>query len=495
MSSLQRTRSLRKPLALPSGRSALPSGQQARTASAEPSRNASPSRLPVKPPTRSASTATATAGVRGSRPVSAVLGRSASTSKRQNGTTGTGTGTATGTATATATAGQEPVKRETTSRYPPLSSANRPPPAAARPTSAGSATATRAKRGPTHARAKSTATSLNPATVLRPPSRDVAAPPRGRSASVDKAAPSTPVAAAPKQAQPQPQPPPRLRPAFSTLQQHYSPAKNAAPKPLTATFLAPPSPSKLPANVAASAETSKLQAELLQLHLLHREAAPVDAQWQDSARDKLGRRFARLGAESREVADRERAGVERENVLALRRWGSGGKGLEEKIQCLEDVFGGIWTLGETGGRYSRAVRRFERWMDHVRDVEDARRDTSPALLRDQDALFIGGLEAPWKDECAGITRRLEGWRAQLRDVDDQVPAGAEGESGGGGGGASLGRMLWGARSLVHDMLAELRLMGDMEREALAREEAWIESMNRDDEGDDTPGAGAVWRLA
>lgn len=477
MSSLQRTRSLRKP-------QALPSGQPARPSPAEPSRNASPSRLPVKPPMRTASTAT-TSTVRSSRPVSAVLGRSASTStlKRQNGTT-------------TATS-QEAVKRETTSRYPPLSSANRPPPVAARPTSAGSTTAAQAKRATTHTRAKSTVTSLSPATVLRPPSRDRVAPPRGRSASIDKTAPSTPTATASKQThaqtQAQAQAQPRLRPAFSTLQQHYSPAKNAAPKPLTATFLAPPSPSKLPANVAASAETGRLQAELLQLHLLHRAAAPVDAQWQASARDKLGGRFARLGAASGEVADRERAGVERENVLALRRWGSSGKGLEEKIRSLDEIFGGIWTLSEAGGRYSRVVRRFERWIERVRDVEGARRDTGTALHQDPDALFVGELEAPWKDECAGITRRLDVWQAQLRDIDD-LPADTEAESSSRRGGASLGRMLWGARNLVHDMLAELREMGAMEREALAREEAWIESMNRDDEGDDTPGAGAVWRV-
>ena len=312
---------------------------------------------------------------------------------------------------------------------------------------------------------------------------------------MDKTAPSTPTAIALKQAhkQAQPQPHPRLRPAFSTLQQHYSPAKNAAPKPLTATFLAPPSPSKLPTNVAASAETSKLQAELLQLHLLHQDAAIVDAQWQTSARDKLGERFVGLCVASGEVADRERAGEEQENSQALRRWGASGKGLEEKIQSLEEIFSGIWTLSEAGGRHSRAVRRFERWVDRVRDVEDARRDKRTPPYQNQDALFIGELEAPWKAECAGIMRRLEGWRVQLCDVDD-LPAEPKDESNGRRGGSSLGRMLRGAQNLIQDMLAELREMGDMEQEALAREDAWIESMNRDDGRHHTLGTGAVWRV-
>lgn len=310
--------------------------------------------------------------------------------------------------------------------------------------------------------------------------------------------------------------PPRLRPAFSTLQQHYSPARNLAPKPLTSTFLAPPSPSKLPANVAASAETNKLQTELLQLHLLHREAAPVQAQWQASARDKLGRRFAELGEASRALADRQRAGLERDNILALRRWGSSGKGLDEKIQLLGDILTGLWALSEPGGRHGRAVRRFERWADGVRQVEEARAGSGAAatLLQSQDALFIDGLDATWKDECAAMTRRLRDWRSHLQDIDDLAPSaqaqaadteeeeeeeeeeeGAEGDSRGAsrGGSSNLEILLAGARSLSQDMLEELRVMESMEREALAREDEWVEKMNRDDEGGHGPVAGAVWR--
>ncbi|KAG9254972.1 uncharacterized protein F5Z01DRAFT_653508 [Emericellopsis atlantica] len=283
-------------------------------------------------------------------------------------------------------------------------------------------------------------------------------------------------AAAPAQAQS------RLRPNFSTLQTHYSPAKSRDPKPLTATYLAPPSPSKLPANVAASAETSKLQTELLQLHLLHRDAATVEAQWRASAKQKLGARFEKACITAEQVAEQEKAGLERANVLALHAWGSEG-GLEEKIQGLDTVFNGIWSLSEPGGRYARMARRFERWMDQVSEVEQARRDGTYLEQGDQ-SLFISDLETPWKEDCAGTLRRLDGWRHQLR-VLGEPPADEDGTS-------SLAKMLQGARSLVQDMLAEVQMMEEMEEEALAREAEWIEKMNRMDD-DDTPQAGAIWR--
>ena len=424
--------------------------------------------------TSSASTSTTT-GVRSSRALSGALGRTAST--RQTA---------------------ESAKRDISSRYPPSATSTRGA-SAARPTSSGSGQPpTQTRRAPTHTRAKSTTTptTLNPSTVLRPPSQGATSTStrtrtaHNRNVSVDRATRPTPTSSATAHAstraqQQQQQLPPKLRPAFSTLQQHYSPAKTRDPKPLTSTYLAPPSPSKLPANVAASAETSRLQAELLQLHLLHRDAAAVDAQWRDSARQKLGERFARFGDAAAEVAGRERQGLERENVLALRSWGSGG-GLEERIQALDAVVNGIWALSEPGGKYARMVRRFERWMDQVCEVEEARKDGT-CMLQGGQSLFVGELDTAWKDDCSGMIRRLDGWRRQFRGMGEPPEDAGTGKS-------SLNRMLEGSQALVHDMLAELHLMEEIEQEALAREDEWIARVNRDDDGDDTPKAGAVWRL-
>lgn len=318
---------------------------------------------------------------------------------------------------------------------------------------------------------------------------------------------------------------PRLRPAFSTLQQHYSPAKTQAPKPLTSAILAPPSPSKLPANIAASAETSKLQAELLQLHLLHRDARAVHAQWQASAEEKLGRRFRDLCHASARVAEREASVLEGENMLALRQWArKGGKdkdtdtnmNMEDKIQVLDEVVTNLWILSDpAGGRYAKLVRRFERFLDRVCDAEAARKhffekqkekqkqkvETDPALTptgESLDTLFVDELDASWKDEVATLTHRLETWKAQFSSVDDlparKTPC-TDGDAEGGSASALEG-MLAGLGRLLEGMLRELYAMGEMERLALGREEVWIERMNREDgEGvKGKEGVGAVWRV-
>ncbi|KAK5990207.1 hypothetical protein PT974_08473 [Cladobotryum mycophilum] len=317
-----------------------------------------------------------------------------------------------------------------------------------------------------------------------------------RTVSVDKAATTQPprppsttstTSSTPTAAQP------RVRSAFSTVQQHYSSAKSLAPKPPASSHLAPPTPSRLPPNVTASAEISKLQAELLQLYLLHRDATTVNDQWKESAKKKLGEQFLKLCEENREVAERERVDVERQNVLALRRWGTDGR-LEDKIQSLEAIITGVWSLSDPDGRYARIVRQFEHWIDTVTEVEEARKREDGLLLQGQDTLFIGELDETWKDECEGLIRRLTDWKKQLNGIglvpnhDDDDDA--EDEK------SSLTRMLDGSRNLIDDTLAELTMMEQIEHDALTKEKEWIQRMNRDDEDedDDTPRARAAWRV-
>ncbi|RYP52977.1 hypothetical protein DL768_001971 [Monosporascus sp. mg162] len=291
-----------------------------------------------------------------------------------------------------------------------------------------------------------------------------------------------------------PSQPAQNRPPFNTLQQHYSPAKSLAPKPLTSAFLAPPTPSKLPANVAISAETARLQTELLQLSLFHRDAAAVDAEWRASAKQKLGDRFARLAEEDMRLAQDERERAEGRNAAALARWADAGEngpgkagavgvgvgvgGLGEKVQLLDEVLNGVWSLGEPGGRYARVVRAFEAWAERMADILAAQRSGDVGRLVDAEGgevMFLSELDCGWKGECAGLVRKLDGWRALLGQLGGgdvlEEPPDEEGQRSG------LARMLGGCRSLVHDMLAELGVMEQIWRDATAAENEWIERMN------------------
>lgn len=288
-------------------------------------------------------------------------------------------------------------------------------------------------------------------------------------------------------------------------QQHYSPLKNFAPKPLTSQILAPPSPSKLPANVALSAETSRLQTELLQLSLLHRSAASVSAEWHESAKQKMGARFGKLVKENDELRLAERDGFESRNAAALLRWGSeqAGQhehmGLDEKIQVLDQVLNGVWSMSEPEGRYSRVVADFEDWADKMAEVVSAQRSGDvDALINNGggEVLFASELEKLWKGECAGLQRKLDGWRGMLRELGDaddtqedsdkttakQQPMAMGQQS----QRSSLARVLDGCRSLVNDMLSELAAMQDIERESIRAENEWIEKMNDELRLDDTP---------
>ncbi|KAI1660355.1 hypothetical protein F4813DRAFT_291911 [Daldinia decipiens] len=516
--SLSRTRSLQKPTSgsNASSRGNVPSARNE-------ARNTSPSRLPVKPTmttrsmasntTTSSSTITArrtaSSTITG-RPPSGTYSKVPSARSDNAGNPaakaprplGRASSTRQVSSSATTTAGSIPSTRSASSTVNrPRSSGGPPPTASNRPIG--------------HSRSKSTVTSLTAATTLRPAAQSRISQTSSTSSGRTSPAPSAVTTASSKaparqtrsqthtrtKSQSQPSTTstsqqPTSRPAFNTHQQHYSPAKSLAPKPLTSTFLAPPSPSKLPANVAISAETSRLQTELLQLSLLHRDAAVVDSEWRDSARQKLGARFARLNADHDALIKLERHGVEARNIAALVRWGKSnrsGLGLEEKVQILDEALNGVWQLGEPGGRYQRVVADFEVWAERMASIIAAQRSGDvEGLIAGDEVQFLGDLDRTWARDCESLLRKLEGWRTALRDLGD-VDDDSIADSG-------LARMVRGGRSLVDDMLAELVVMRQIERDAARAENEWITRMNKaiEDEDDDTPAARAyvpLWKLA
>lgn len=185
---------------------------------------------------------------------------------------------------------------------------------------------------------------------------------------------------------------------------------------------------------------------------------------------------------------------EARNIAALIAWGGakGEEGLEDKIQVLESVLSGLWSLGEPGGRHARVVRKFEKWVDQMMAAVEARRKASGAgaLMEDDEIAFVGEMDLAWKDEVSSLARKLDGWRRQLKQVEVGLP---EEEMEEAQQRSSLVRILAGCRSQLYDMLAELDIMQQVERDAIAQEAEWIKRMNREAEADDTPRAGAIWR--
>lgn len=276
------------------------------------------------------------------------------------------------------------------------------------------------------------------------------------------------------------------------------------------------------------------------MSLLHRDAHSVTASWHESARSKLGARFEELAAADQALREVEREGAEARGLQDLIRWGNTGPQsssydgktgqsrtrsagvdqncipLDEKIRLLDQILNGAWALGEPGGRYQRAVRAFEIWVRQVSEIRAAQRtgDIDGLLARGgactgfelednqqegEIGFFVSDLDtSAWKRDHAGLVRVLEGWRrtlAQLGDVDTEADEDKDEGKGnkrvkkssrsttpppedskGNKSQSGLARTLQGCRSLVHGMLAELTMMEQIELDALAVEEEWMERM-------------------
>ncbi|KAK3340447.1 hypothetical protein B0H65DRAFT_559649 [Neurospora tetraspora] len=337
------------------------------------------------------------------------------------------------------------------------------------------------------ATATTTATATKP-----PPSRQ---PNTTASSSLTTAKPSVPKPKthlpAPHATQQHPQP----RHDFDTYQQHYTPAKiPLLPKPLTSTFLAPPTPSKQPQNT-----------ELLQLHLLHRDAEWVRGEWEGDAKEKLRERWERL----RWAGDGLGLGHGREEGVVV----GGGKLEEEKIQALDEVVSGVWAMSEPSSSSSSSssgitMGKFEVWAERAARILEERRsaaddEESGGLKLDAngEVEMVGGLDVDWKNECVALGRRLEEWRRMLGElggVVEDIEGGMNEREEKEEDESALDRILSGFGSLVDNMLAELEVMEQIEREAVAEENEWVRRMNRVDdekEGEEIIGkrAGAIWR--
>lgn len=207
----------------------------------------------------------------------------------------------------------------------------------------------------------------------------------------------------------------------------------------------------------------------------------MDKEWRASARNKLEGRF-------QEVVDKHDVLVQSEvdetgkvNAAALKKWreaSTPGWGLEERVQVLGDIISGVWNLGESGGKYGRIVRRFEKWLSRCQGILAAREADGA-----EDIVFVEELDGAWKDDCLILGRKLETWRDQLKGLETPDK------------GSSLSAVVDGVRSLVKGMLMELSVMAQIERDVMTREGAWIKSMNDEgsDDDKDMPVAGACWR--
>lgn len=245
------------------------------------------------------------------------------------------------------------------------------------------------------------------------------------------------------------------RPAFNTMQQHYSPKKNLAPKPPSSSLI---HSQAVETGSSLGLETQLLQTRLLQLSILHRQAEPVYQTWQKSARRALKHKFTDVAAECEVVRAKEKDLRKRNNTAALKEWCKGDIALlGENIANLSSVVSEVMSLVEDGGRVHQALEMFEAWITWVEAIYQGREQQG---RRHTD--FIEGLGDGWKSEVSALVRKLQGLSRQL----DGLGRMAEG--------SSLHDIVSGLRALTRGAVEELRAVEGLEAEVVKREARWVD---------------------
>ena len=249
------------------------------------------------------------------------------------------------------------------------------------------------------------------------------------------------------------------KPAFSTLQQHYSPKKSINKLPPIPTKRS----SKSPDDESIERNMRPLQTELTQLHIMHRTAPQIQHQWECSAKAHYQTRFEDLYARHLELKDIAHEQQTLLNQFALVEWCQGipSSQVAEKVQTLSRNIADLRALLAPDGKYTRVLEVFISWFDQARGIQDSRRNGADGA-RTEDLMFIEGIGDGWKAEAMVLERELTYCSRDLKDFGEVRE------------GSSIGRALMLHRTMVANLLSELDVTQWIESQIMVREATWME---------------------
>lgn len=200
--------------------------------------------------------------------------------------------------------------------------------------------------------------------------------------------------------------------------------------------------------------------ELLQLHLLHGNAAEVSRQWGMSAKRALRSKFDEVSGMYKVMLQHERSGQEQKNLQALIEWTKEkpSASLVEYIHILSGPLHDLPSLVQTGGRFQRHSSAFEKWLIWVEEIQAARQDRIEAGIGS-----IEGLGDAWQAENAALVRKLTSFARDLSSLPQPAA------------GSSIMTIVTCCRALLNGLLEELRVMHTIEADIVSHEKDWVES--------------------
>lgn len=213
-----------------------------------------------------------------------------------------------------------------------------------------------------------------------------------------------------------------------------------------------------------SSDLVRVQSELLQLHLLHRSSAAIQRQWKRSAESKLCQQFESVSAQYHRLCLSESVSQDGIDLRALKDWNDIGAsfGLAERVQMLSRTIQEIYSMIDTGGKSNRLVTSFEKWI--IRNERLWRSREYDDRSKTQDMEFVEDIGDSWKAEAAVLERRLTSYSHNLECLGHPLE------------GSSLSYVVACCVSMVTQMLDEVRVMQEIEREVLVREKSWVMEM-------------------
>ena len=281
----------------------------------------------------------------------------------------------------------------------------------------------------------------------------------------------TPVSSqTPKKTEP---PPPtsvqRQKAQLNTYQRPPSPKKSAKPAPNSS---ADPDPSMFPSSWP---EIAALQTEMLQLSLLHSSSVQRNAECQRESENNLRRKYESVAGAYRAILADERERQRRLNNRALSLWNKNSherkdrQGFPEQIQLLSRVAHKVSNLSDKEGRYTLAIREFEKWLQSAEETRKSR--SHPETSVADPIVFIDPLDHSWKEELNALTMDVELCSRQLESLDILGYGEMEDlrES-------ALVRIAQGLRDMVDMMIREIQTIRRIEADMVKYERTWVSQL-------------------
>ncbi|KAL1988094.1 hypothetical protein VTN96DRAFT_1125 [Rasamsonia emersonii] len=262
------------------------------------------------------------------------------------------------------------------------------------------------------------------------------------------------------------------RPPFTTYQQHFSPKKESKP-PTLANLSSRSAESEDAGSIPASRpDVAALQTEYLQLCLLHSSLSQKNAEWRANSEKELRKKYDSVAGRYRVLLAEERDAQRLLNIQALHHWSANAqrhgscRDFAAQIQTLSRVIQEVMDLSEPhGGRYTKAVRIFEDWLERVVQIRNSRRRSKIDTLADEPE-FIHPLDREWKEEVNALGAKVELCLRELQNLDIPPPEDL------GNSDAALLRIANGHKDLLVSMMEELKTMRKTEMDIVGLERSW-----------------------